>query len=229
MASRLSLPPASSFYYLTGLEEPDAVASSGRPRAAVRLLVRPYDPRPPSGTARACVEGLPPSSAPERRLPDRRAGGATAEAAGQGTNRRLLRSAATSASNADLPHRRRAARRSAARGPAVERLIDLPAVDALRRSRPARRIAALQARIDSPAAGIEAAMRATRPGCTSTEVQAVLEAEFRRLGSPRRRFPRSSRRRELLHPALHRQRAPIATATCCCSTWARGGLLRAET
>ena len=38
-------------------------------------------------------------------------------------------------------------------------------------------------------AGIEAAMRATRPGLHEYEVQAVLEAEFRRLGSPRDGFP----------------------------------------
>ena len=50
-------------------------------------------------------------------------------------------------------------------------------------------IAALQRAIDITGAGIEAAMRATRPGMHEYEVQAILEAEYRRLGSPRDGFP----------------------------------------
>ena len=64
-----------------------------------------------------------------------------------------------------------------------------PLVDALRLIKTREEIAALQRAIDITGAGIEAALRATRPGMHEYEVQAVLEAEFRRLGSPRDGFP----------------------------------------
>lgn len=50
-------------------------------------------------------------------------------------------------------------------------------------------VAALQRAIDITGAGLEAAMRATRPGMHEYEVQAILESEYRRLGSPRDGFP----------------------------------------
>ena len=53
----------SSFYYLTGFEEPDAVAVL-RPahEQPFVLFVRPYDPRPPSGTAPASASRARPAS-----------------------------------------------------------------------------------------------------------------------------------------------------------------------
>jgi Xaa-Pro aminopeptidase len=59
----------------------------------------------------------------------------------------------------------------------------------MRQVKSAEEIALLQRAVDVTGAGIEAAARDTRPGMHEYEVQAVLEAEYRRLGSPRNGFP----------------------------------------
>ena len=75
-------------------------------------------------------------------------------------------------------------------GVAIEAVVDpTPLVARLRLIKSRDEIAALQRAIEITGAGIAAAMRATRPGLHEYEVQAVLEAEYRRQGSPRDGFP----------------------------------------
>ena len=182
----------SDFIYLTGCEEPGAVAvlrpGHERPFA---LFVRPRDPeqavwvgpRPGVEGARELLgadEAWPIGELGER-LPEALAG-ARSVAFALGSDDRLER----------LLSRIVASRREGAqRGqPAIGRLIDpTPLVDALRLVKSREEVAALQRAIDITAAGFGAAMRAARPGLREYEVQAVLEAEFRRLGSPRDGFP----------------------------------------
>ena len=182
----------SSFYYLTGLEEPDAVAvlRPGHEQPFV-LLVRPYDPETaiwdgPRLGVEGAVEELGADAAHpigelDERLP-KLLGEARTVAFSLGSDERLER----------LISRIVAGRRAGAQrgAPAIERLVDpAPLVDALRLIKTREEIAALQRAIDITGAGIEAAMRTTRPGMHEYEVQSVLEAEFRRLGSPRDGFP----------------------------------------
>src|SRR5262249_55115026 len=86
-----------------------------------------------------------------------------------------------------LANRRAATQRGA--GP-VEAVRDpLPLVDELRVTKSATELRALQKAIDITGAGLKAAMAATRPGMHEYEAEAILEAEYRRLGSPRNGFP----------------------------------------
>ena len=182
----------SSFYYLTGFDEPDAVAvlRPGHDEPFV-LFVRPYDPAMAVWVgARLGVDGAVeelgadaayPIEELERRLPQLLAGAGTVYYS-LGSDERLER----------LVSRIAAQRRAAAQGGArpLEAIMDpAPLVAAQRLIKSREEVAALQRAIDITGAGIEAAMRATRPGMHEYEVQAILEAEYRRLGSPRDGFP----------------------------------------
>ena len=182
----------SSFYYLTGFDEPDAVAvlRPGHDEPFV-LFVRPYDPAMAVWVgARLGVDGAVeelganaayPIEELERRLPQLLAGAGTVYYS-LGSDERVER----------LVSRIAAQRRAAAQGGArpLEAIMDpAPLVAAQRVIKSRDEIAALQRAIDITGAGIEAAMRATRPGMHEYEVQAILEAEYRRLGSPRDGFP----------------------------------------
>ena len=182
----------SAFLYLTGCEEPGAVAvlrpGHERPFA---LFVRPRDPEQAVWVGpRLGVEGARerlgadeawPIGELEERLPETLAEARSVAFALASDDRleRLL--------SRIVARRREGAQRGQ---PAISRLIDpTPLVDALRLVKSREEIAALQRAIDITAAGFDAAMRAARPGLHEYEVQAVLEAEFRRLGSPRDGFP----------------------------------------
>ena len=182
----------STFYYLTGFDEPDAVAvlRPGHDEPFV-LFVRPYDPAMAVWVgARLGVDGAVeelgadaayPIEELERRLPQLLAGAGTVYYS-LGSDERVER----------LVSRIVAQRRAAAQGGArpIEAIMDpAPLVAAQRVIKSRDEIAALQRAIDITGAGIEAAMRATRPGMHEYEVQAILEAEYRRLGSPRDGFP----------------------------------------
>ena len=184
----------STFYYLTGFEEPNAVAvlRPGHAEPFV-MFVRPHDPEQAIWVGpRAGVEGARadygadlafPIEELESRLPG------------------LLSSATTlyfpfgeveHSSVEPLISRIVARRRAGAqRGMApLEAVRDpLPLVDAMRVVKSRAEVAALQAAIDATGAGLRAAMRATRPGLYEYEVQAILEAEYRLAGSPRDGFP----------------------------------------
>ena len=182
----------SSFYYLTGFDEPDAVAvlRPGHDEPFV-LFVRPFDPAMAIWVgARLGVDGAVeelgvdaayPIEELEQRLPQLLAGTSTVYYS-LGSDERVER----------LFSRIVAQRRAAAQGGArpIESIMDpAPLVAAQRLIKSREEVAALQRAIDITGAGLEAAMRATRPGMHEYEVQAILEAEYRRLGSPRDGFP----------------------------------------
>ncbi|MCC7389539.1 MAG: aminopeptidase P N-terminal domain-containing protein [Phycisphaerales bacterium] len=183
---------SSTFYYLTGFEEPDTVAvlRPGHAEPYV-LFVRPHDPQMAVWVGpRAGIEGAKaefgadlayPIEELEERLPAVLDGVDTVYFS-LGADERVER----------LLSRIVAMRRGAGQhgAVAIERLADpFPLVAELRLIKSREEITALQRAIDITGAGIEAAMRATRPGMHEYEVQAVLEAEYRRLGSPRDGFP----------------------------------------
>ena len=182
----------SSFYYLTGFAEPDAVAvlrpGHDQPFA---LFVRPHDPAMAIWVGpRLGVDGVIaelgadvayPIEELDGQLPRLLAGLETVYFS-LGSDERLER----------LVSRIVAGSRGAAQrgGVAIEAIVDpAPLVAQLRLIKSAGEVAALQRAIDITGAGIAAAMRATRPGMREYEVQAVLEAEYRRQGSPRDGFP----------------------------------------
>ena len=188
----------STFYYLTGFEEPDAVAvlRPGHSEEYV-LFVRPFDPQIAIWTGdRAGVDGALerygadaayPIDELDERLPELLeetdtlyfALGSERQGGRGGRIERLVsRIVAT---------RRAMAQRGATPIGAV--LDPQPLVDELRLVKSRDEVAALRSAIDITGWGIEAAMSATRPGMHEYEVQAVLEAEYRRLGSPRNGFP----------------------------------------
>jgi Xaa-Pro aminopeptidase len=73
---------------------------------------------------------------------------------------------------------------------ALEEVIDpAPLVAAMRLIKSREELDALQRAVDVTGAGIDAAIRATKPGMHEYQVQAVLESEYRREGSPRLGFP----------------------------------------
>ena len=182
----------STFQYLTGFGEPGAVAvlRPGHPQPFA-LFVRPHDTAtavwvgPRLGVDGAIAELGADAAYPigelDRRLPELLAGLDTVYCS-LGADEEL-----------DLLLTRLAAgRRAASQGgaPPIAAILDpAPIVDGLRLIKSREEIAALQRAIDITGAGLEAAMRAARPGMHEYEVQAVLEAEYRRLGSPRDGFP----------------------------------------
>lgn len=178
----------STFYYLTGFEEPDAVAVL-RPghEQPYALFVRPRDPATAIWDGpRAGVEGAVEQYGADAAYPVEELGA------------RLL----TLLQHADTIYfslgsderveevikgavgRRRGAPNN------VERIVDpFPLVSRMRLIKSAEEVRLLQQAVDVTGAGIAAAMRATRPGMNEYEIRAVLEGEYRRLGSPRDGFP----------------------------------------
>lgn len=182
----------STFHYLTGFDEPQAVAVL-RPGAEhpYVLFVRPFDPDLAIWVGpRAGVEGAVrrfgadaayPLEELDRRLPELLAD-REAIAYSFGTDeemdRRMVRLAATR-------------RQTAARGAvALDRFVDpAPLVARQRLVKTREEVASLQRAVDVTAAGFEAAMRHTRPGVHEYELQARLEEAFRAGGSPRNGYP----------------------------------------
>ncbi len=187
--------PGSDFQYLTGFPEPEAMlvawrTAKGRHRSV--LFVRPRDPAREiwdgkryglSGAKRAFgVDEVREFGAFWRELPELMDGhwrlfcrlGADAD-----FDRRLLGCCKTVA----LRRRRR-------QPPQHPTITDPgPAIAAQRAQKDASELVALRAAAAATAAGHIAAMREATPGMHEYEVQAVLEAEFRRHGSPRNGYP----------------------------------------
>lgn len=187
--------PGSDLHYLTGFPEPDAVLVAWRDRERghrAALFVRPRDPSREvwdgkrfgtKGTVRTFgVDAAWPIAQLWQRLPQLLDGRSRLfHRLGQDPafDRRLLDLFAQLAKK----HRRR-------QPAAHPDLIDpVPAIAAQRQVKDALERTALQRASAISAAGHVAAMRAARPGMLEYEVQAVLEAEFRRLGSPRNGYP----------------------------------------
>jgi len=182
----------STFWYLTGFEEPDAVAvlRPGHSQPFV-MFVRPHDPQMAVWVGpRAGIEGAQQRYGAnaafsiddiEKELPGVLDG-----------IRTLYYSFGADEAVEKLVTRVSAQRRGAGQrgGVAIERIADpFPFVAQQRLIKSSDEIDALQSAIDITGAGIEAAMRATKPGMHEYELQSILEAEYRRLGSPRNGFP----------------------------------------
>jgi Xaa-Pro aminopeptidase len=182
----------SSFWYLTGFDEPDAVAVL-RPgsHTPYTLFVRPYDPtfeiwvgyRAGVGGAVGALEANAAYSIDQldSQLPKLLAEYDTIYYA-LGSDDRV--DGIISA----LVQRRRG---MAQRGAKPIRRIEDPTtqVDAMRQIKTNDEIALLQRAIDITAHGFDAAMRTAAPGVHEYEVQAALERPFRQLGSPRNGYP----------------------------------------
>jgi len=183
--------PGSDFHFLTGFPEPEAVLAAwrtGKGKHRSVLFVRPRDPAREvwdgrrygaTGAVRAFgVDEAYPVGELWQQLPRLLTGqprlfhrlGALPN-----FDRRLLELFASQAQK----HKRRQ--------PAAHPVIEdpIPALAAIRLRKDAAELAALQAAADITVAGHCAAMRAARPGLFEYEVQAIVEAEFRRAGSPR--------------------------------------------
>lgn len=182
----------SSFWYLTGFDEPDAVAVL-RPGADTpyTLFVRPYDPTFEIWVGRrAGVSGAVgslganaayPLEQLDDQLPTLLAEYETIYYA-LGTDDRV-----DGIISGLVKQRRRMAQRGAK---SVSRIEDPTAqIDAMRQLKSDDEIALMQRAIDITAVGFEAAMRTAAPGIAEYEVQAALESPFRHLGSPRNGYP----------------------------------------
>jgi len=178
----------STFHYLTGFDEPDAVAvlrpGHSEPFA---LFVRPRDP--------AMEVWLGPRAGVEGAIRDFGADAAYSIEELDEQLPRLLVEADTvwfSLGSDDRIERlitAAAGRRRGAPNP-LSRIADpAPLVAQLRLVKSQDEVRSLQRAVDATGAGIEAAIRTTRPGMFEYEAQASLEAEFRRRGSPRQGFP----------------------------------------
>jgi len=183
--------PGSDFHFLTGFPEPEAVLvawRTGKGQHRSVLFVRPRDPAREiwdgkrHGTKGAVsafgVDEAHPIGELWQRLPKLLEGHPTLFhrlGAAAAVDRRLLEVFAGQAQK----HRRR----QPAAHPTIQDPI--PELAAMRLRKDTAEIAALQTAAKITAAGHCAAMRGARPGMFEYEVQAIVEAEFRRAGSPR--------------------------------------------
>ena len=182
----------STFWYMTGFDEPDAVAVL-RPGSDTpyTLFVRPYDPTFEIWVGyRAGVRGAVgplganaayPLEQLDAQLPRLLADYDTVYYA-LGSDDRL------DGIISNLVKRRRS---MAQRGAKSLRRIEDPTsqIDLMRQIKSDDEIALLQHAIDITAHGFDAAMRTAAPGVHEYEVQAALERPFRQLGSPRNGYP----------------------------------------
>ncbi len=187
--------PGSDFHFLTGFPEPDALLAAwrtGRDSHHAVLFVRPRDPAREvwdgrrfgvAGARRAFgADAAHPVASLWRELPamlGRHARLFHRLGADAAFDRRLLDAFAALARQ----HRRR----QPAMHPAI--VDPVPAIAALRLVKDPAELASMRQAAAITVAGHVAAMRAARPGRYEYEVQAVLEAEFRRRGSPRNGYP----------------------------------------
>jgi len=182
----------STFHYLTSFPEPEAVAIL-RPGAEhpYVLLVRPHDPEMAVWVGpRAGVEGAVERFGADAAYPIEELG----------TRLRSLLDGASTVwfslggdSEAErtlteiVAERRQMGQRGAT---SIEAIRDpAPLIDAMRVIKTPSEVKSLQRAIDITGAGLDAAMRATRPGMHEYEVQAVLEQVYRAQGSVRDGFP----------------------------------------
>ena len=178
----------SPFWYLTGFDEPEAVAvlrpGHDQPFA---LFVQPRDPKMETWNGlRAGVDGVKetrgadeawPIGELEKELPKLLADYETVYYA-LGTDQKLDRLLTEL-----TVQRRRLAQRGDKR---IAGIIDpLPAIDVMRLVKSEYELTCLQTAVDVTVAGFSAGMKATRPGAFEYEVQAEMEVQFRRGGSPR--------------------------------------------
>ena len=182
----------STFWYLTGFDEPDAVAvlrpGSDQPYA---LFVRPFDARFEIWVGfRVGVDGAKERLGADLAFSieqlDEELPKLLAEA--ETVHYSLGSDAKVDKLINDLIAQRRAA---AQRGslPLLSIMEPRPAIDHMRLIKSADEIELLQQAINITGPGFEAALRTTTPGVYEFEVQSAMEAQFRRLGSPRNGYP----------------------------------------
>ena len=184
----------SMFFYLTGFEEPNAVAvlRPGHDQPFV-MFVRPHDPEqaiwvgPRAGVEGAVAQYGADVAHPIEELEEKLGGLLSSSTTLYFPFGEVEHSAVEPLISRHIARRRAAAQRGVAPLDAVRD--PLPLVDAMRVVKSRAEVSALQHAIDITGAGLVAAMRATRPGMHEYEAQAILEAEYRRLGSPRDGFP----------------------------------------
>ena len=182
----------STFWYFTGLDEPDAVAVL-RPGAdePYVLFINPFDPKyeiwvgqrvgVDGATALLGADEAFPLEELDEKLPELLAETGSVYYA-LGSDRRLDRLVT------DLVVRRRSSGQRD--GSYVGKIMDpVAAVGSMRVVKSAKELDTLQRAIDITASGFDQAIRATRPGLREYHVQTALENEFRRLGSPRNGYP----------------------------------------
>ena len=187
--------PGSDFHFLTGFGEPEAVLAcwrTGKGRHRTVLFVRPRDPQREiwdgrrhgvaGARSRFGADEAHPVGELWKQLPKLLEGcgtlfhrlGADAQ-----FDHRLL---------AVLAHRAMAAKKSFL--PAHPAIVDpVPAIGAMRLRKDPEDLAAMRQAAAITAAGHLAAMGAVRAGMHEYEAQAVVEASFRSMGSPRNGYP----------------------------------------
>ena len=182
----------SDFWYMTGFDEPNAVAvlrpGSDQPYV---LFVNPYDARFETWVgSRAGVDGAVESHGADAAFPVEELDEKLSELLTEvgtvhyslGADTRLDRLVA------QLVGQRRSGAQRGGR-PLLGVVDPKPAIDRMRMIKSTGEIAALERAIEITGRGFDAAMRSTRPGVHEYQVQAELEASFRRLGSPRNGYP----------------------------------------
>lgn len=187
--------PGSDFHFLTGFPEPDAVLAAwrtGKNRHRSVLFVRPRDKAREiwdgrrfgvaGARSRFGVDEALPADELWQRLPELLAA----------HDRLFHRLGADAKFDARLLEcfARQALVRRRQQPPAHPAIIDpTPALAASRLTKDQAELASLRSASTATAAGHVAAMGIARPGLHEYEVQATLEAEFRRHGSPRNGYP----------------------------------------
>jgi len=182
----------STFWYLTGFDEPDAVAilRPGHDQPYV-LFVNPYEPQFEIWVgSRAGVDGAVeifgadaayPVEELDEKLPELLANIETVHFS-LGSDQRLDKLIS------EMVGRRRAGAQRGGR-PIASVVDPKPCIDQMRLIKSEGEITLLERAIAVTAQGFNAAIGATRPGLNEYQVQAELEAEFRRSGSPRNGYP----------------------------------------
>ncbi len=182
----------STFWYFTGLDEPDAVAVL-RPGAdePYVLFVNPFDPAyeiwvgqrvgVDGATALFGADEAYPIEELDEKLPELLAETGTVYYS-LGSDRKLDRLVSDL-----IVNRRSSGQRD---GSYLARIVDpVAVVGSMRVVKSPKEIDTLQQAIDITAHGFDRAIRATRPSLHEYHVQTALENEFRRLGSPRNGYP----------------------------------------
>lgn len=182
----------SPFWYLTGFGEPDAVAVL-RPghEKPFALFVLPRDPKLETWTGlRTGVDGVQekfgadiafPTTEIDKELPKLLAEYEKVYYA-LGSDQKL---------DALITDQAVKRRRMAPRGDkALNEIVDpMPVIDQMRLIKSAAEVDCLQKAIDITAVGFDVAFKTARAGTFEYEVQAAMETEFRRLGSPQNGYP----------------------------------------
>ncbi len=182
----------STFYYLTGFDEPDSVALL-RPGAEAPfvMFVRPHDPEMAIWVgARAGIDGAIANYGADEAYPIEELSERLPELLAEvehlyyplGTDEEV-----DALVSKYVARRRQGAQRGAK---TLEGLRDpSPLVDEMRLHKSEVEAAAINRAVTLTGHGFDLAMKATQPGMHEYEVQALMEAEFRRLGSRRNGYP----------------------------------------